>query len=337
MKSNNMTGGYILKQDNGEPAEVLGRLEALQDKDVADYQTFFNAATTNKDGGSVDIPGYESYAEVNDRITAMTSEAASKAVPDGDSGLSMASVPMDDDSPGDSGDNDVATDNAGAPDIEKTNTVQVTGYETLEPGTVLYHPSIDVGKIGSAMILVDTPKVMNHNEQRSFSVFFTPSEEYARRFSGLWSLNKRPVFVHKVTVKDNIPLDKIKVIDADTIPDNIENLDFAKRLCGDTIDGFINGIKVNQKFTDGQQPIAEYYVCNPALFFKHEESWMQFRSAQWIKISPENTSSIIVPASGDRAGTGNDGDVSMGDMSGLGDDLGDDDEEEDGDVEMDEV
>lgn len=329
INSNNMKGAgagtYTLKND--EPKTVLAALEVLPTKDVADYQKLFSAASAET---QQPIDGFDSFEEIQQRLSAMSVEAGSAVSGEPDaSAMGMDTAPMDDQPPlsgdevfmDDSGDVDMGISATG-PNMDNTTTVQVTGYETIEPGTELYHPSIDVGKIAASMVLVDTPQVLDHNKQRSFSVFFTPSEEYARRFSGLWSLNKRPVFVHKVRVKENAPITKVRIIDADSIPDNIENLDFAKRLCGDSLDGFVNGIKINQTFVNGQDPIAEYYICNPALFFERVETWMQFRSTQWIKISPENTSSIIVPKNGENgninAGMSGDDMVMFGSMDSVG-------------------
>jgi hypothetical protein len=170
--------------------------------------------------------------------------------------------------------------------------VSVSAFETLQMDVPIYHPSTNIKRFSDAMIFVDLPQVLDQSKQRSFSMFFTPNEEYAKRYSGLWSLNKRPVYVHKLKVKQ--PITGIKVIHPNAIPDHIDNLDLAKNFCGDTIDGHINGIKIDQVI-DNEKPISEYYICNPSVFFAPDETWMQFGSTEWVKIEKSNTQSIKVP------------------------------------------
>lgn len=167
-------------------------------------------------------------------------------------------------------------------------------YDVIEPGTILYHPSQDVSRFDNSMLFVDVTKVLNKNEQRSFCMFFTPNEEYARRYSGLWSLNKRPVYLHKLKVKEGKPITGIKVIDARIVPSNIDNLDLAKRISGPSEDGTINGIKIEQKL-DNSPSVDEYYICNPEIWFDLVETWMQFGSTEWVKITKENVRTIQVP------------------------------------------
>jgi len=164
-------------------------------------------------------------------------------------------------------------------------------YETIQSGTYLYHPSQDIKRFSNSMIFVDVRNVLDKNQQRSFSMFFTPSEEYARRYSGLWSLNKRPVYVHRLQVSR--PISGIKIFDASLIPDNMDNLEFSKNICGPSEDGTINGIKVTLP-NNGNQPITEYYICNPESWFIPVETWMQYGPTEWIKISNDNKNSIMV-------------------------------------------
>lgn len=165
-------------------------------------------------------------------------------------------------------------------------------YETIQSGTFLYHPSQDIKRFSNSMIFVDVRNVLDKNQQRSFSIFFTPNEEYARRYSGLWSLNKRPVYVHKLQVSR--PISGIKIFDASLIPDNMDNLEFSKNICGPSEDGTINGIKVTLP-NNGGHPISEYYICNPESWFIPVETWMQYGPTEWIKISNDNKNSIMVP------------------------------------------
>lgn len=166
-------------------------------------------------------------------------------------------------------------------------------HETIQSGTFLYHPSQDIKQFSRSMIFVDVRNVLDKNQQRSFSMFFTPNEEYARRYSGLWSLNKRPVYVHKLQVSR--PISGIKIFDASLIPDNMDNLEFSKNICGPSEDGTINGIKVT--LPNRGEPIVEYYICNPETWFVPIETWMQHGPTEWIKISNDNKNSISVPTS----------------------------------------
>ena len=127
------------------------------------------------------------------------------------------------------------------PPKKETSKANVEIFTTLTEGTTLFHPSQNIKRFGDSMIFVDLPSALDLSKPRSFVMFYTPNEEYARRFSGMWSLNKRPVFVHKLSVKT--PVDKIRIIDPNIIPDNIENTELAKGMCGTSIDGYINGIK----------------------------------------------------------------------------------------------
>lgn len=150
-------------------------------------------------------------------------------------------------------------------------------YETIQKEWVLYHPSQELKRFSDTSIFVN---IAEQCKQKSFALFFTPNEKYAKRYSGLWSLNKRPVYVHKLVAKSDIP--RIKVIKADDIPDSIENIKFAQDICGMSIDGHINGIKIEQ-YIDGEN-ISEYYICNPETFLKSVATSMQFSSGQWIDV-----------------------------------------------------
>lgn len=179
------------------------------------------------------------------------------------------------------------------PGADKT-TIQIETYATLNPGDVLFYPTQDIKHFDDAMMFVDIPKVLDQSKQRSFTMFFTPNEEYARRYSGIWSLNKRPVYVHKLAVKKGMPINRIKIVNSKKIGDSISNDELAHGMCGDSIDGFINGIKIEQTLGD-KASVEEYYICNPANFFDHLETWMQFSATEWVKISKENTKTIQIP------------------------------------------
>jgi hypothetical protein len=163
-------------------------------------------------------------------------------------------------------------------------------YDTLTAGTKLFHPSQDIKRFGESLIFVNLPSVLDKNEQRSFVMFFTPNEEYARRYSGMWSLNKRPVYVHEFEVVHEI--NGIKVIDPNVIPDNMENTKLAHGMCGPSEDGLIHGIKIEQPL-NGDEKISEYYICRPEEYLKFIGSWMQFGSTEWVEIGKPST--IAVP------------------------------------------
>lgn len=160
---------------------------------------------------------------------------------------------------------------------------------TLPRGMILYHPSQDVKQFSDAMIFVELPKVLDKTNQRSFTMFFTPSMEYARRFSGLWSLNKRTVYIHKMVVDK--PITGIQVMNSKNESDNVNNVNLAQGKCGSSEYGFINGIKVSYPIK-GNKDIDEYYICNPDMFFKHVDTWAQFSPTEWVKIT--NTEKISV-------------------------------------------
>jgi hypothetical protein len=183
------------------------------------------------------------------------------------------------------------------PEEDKT-TVQVDAYSTLKPGDILFYPTQDIKQFDDTMMFADITQVLDQSKKRSFTMFFTPNEEYARRYSGIWSLNKRPVYVHKLVVKQGKPIDRIMILNSKKIADSVNNNDLAHGMCGDSVHGYINGIKIEQ--TLGNNPsVEEYYICNPSLFFDHVETWMQFTATEWVKISGENTKNIKVPPNDD--------------------------------------
>lgn len=159
--------------------------------------------------------------------------------------------------------------------VEKTS----FEYETIKNGAVLFHPSQELQGFSDTMIFVNIADQCN---QRTFSLFFTPNEQYAKRYSGLWSLNKRPVYIHKLRVRTDIS--GIKIIKAEDVPNGLENLKLAQNICGATVDGHVNGIKIEQNI-NGQQSVSEYYICNPDRFFNHISTEMQISSNQWVNIS----------------------------------------------------
>jgi len=165
-----------------------------------------------------------------------------------------------------------------------------TSNEILDQGRILYHPSTEIKKFSPSMIFVNMQNVLDQSKQRSFTLFFTPSEEYARRYSGIWSLNKKPVYVHKLRIKNGVTLN-IKKINANDIANISDNTELGKNICGDSVDGFINGMKVEHPTSDGSN-VSEYYICNPSQWFEHVETWMQTSPTEWIKTSPENTQVI---------------------------------------------
>jgi uncharacterized protein YegP (UPF0339 family) len=232
-------------------------------------------------------------------------------------------------------------------ETESKPLVQPKPFDILKKGSILFHPSQDIKQFGDSVIFVNLPDVLDKNKQRSFVMFFTPNEEYARRYSGMWSLNKRPVYVHKFSVENDIT--GIKELDPKLIPDSLENRQLAHGMCGPTEDGFINGIKIKQPIdnTDENKSVAEYYICNPEIYLKHEGTWMQFGSTEWVEIS--NKKQIFVPDKTPLQGSEglegqvvpsyeglarkqieNEGNVDEGDEEGEGNEGFDDEENDDG-------
>ena len=166
-------------------------------------------------------------------------------------------------------------------------------YTQIPAGVILYHPSTEIKQFDDSMIFVNVEKVLDSTKQRSFTMFFTPNKEYARRYSGMWSLNKRNIYVHKLVTKTAIP--GIRILNTKLVPDNLENLSLAQGFCGDSIDGYINGIKIEQPVGNNQN-VTEYYICNPSQFFKHISTDMQFSSTEWSEI---NLDTIKVPNNDD--------------------------------------
>ncbi|VBB18090.1 hypothetical protein YASMINEVIRUS_553 [Yasminevirus sp. GU-2018] len=290
VKKLKMTGGDLTLTPE-QAQQIITTLETVKDKDQPDYQTLLAAAS----GESLLLPNYNDFeSEVVPKLQQLVQGSGKvKQTVEKEQSLEdpLAETTVLEDP--------VLLEEGGqqqeiVPPGGQKPEVQVQTYEVLKPQTILFHPSQDVKRFSDSMIFVDLKKVLDRNTQRSFSMFFTPNEEYARRYSGLWSLNKRPVFVHKLQVKEGRPITGIKVIDAAVIPDSMDNLDLAKGMCGPTEDGTINGIKVEQKL-DNSASVEEYYICNPEIWFDLVETWMQFGSTEWVKITKENTKTIQVP------------------------------------------
>lgn len=276
----NQNGGAVTLTDE-QHAELVTEFNKITNKDQKDYENI----KTGMDGLTKTIYLFDSYEDVFNRVKQMADNQDENISIDNSNNLTEQNTEellelVD------------ALDNTGLDIDESNNKVQIKPYETIRTGTILYHPSQNVKKFNDAMIFVDINQVLDKTRQRSFSMFFTPNEEYARRYSGLWSLNKRAVYVHKLHVKRNIT--GVKVFDASIIPDNMDNLDLAKQVCGPSEDGVINGIKIEQAI-ENNNVVDEYYICNPESYFDFVETWMQFGSTEWIKISKENTQTIQVP------------------------------------------
>lgn len=288
-----MIGGGSYALTDEEKIEVLKSLETI-DANVDGYEQL-KAAAQNIDGT---IEGYDDFDQVTKKLGEMAA-ASSTTTKQQDDGARADPLDVTTDALVDNED-DVNTSaekekqTLKGPKIEKT-TVQVETYATLNPGDYLYYPTQDIKQFDDSMMFVDIPKVLNQTEKRSFTMFFTPNEEYARRYSGLWSLNKRDTYVHKLVVKKGMPIKRIKVINSKKISDAVNNDVLAHNMCGDSVDGFINGIKIEQSLGDNNPSVAEYYICNPSLFFDHVETWLQFDATTWVMISPSNTRTIQVP------------------------------------------
>ena len=175
------------------------------------------------------------------------------------------------------------------PQLERDNT-SAAPFVTIYAGTELYYPSSDVQAIsGTTPIFVKLPELLDMSKQRSFTLFFTPNLEYARRFAGIQSLNKRDVYVHKLRVVEDIPT--VKRIDGNLISKDIDNIDLGRGFCGPSIDGEINGIQITYETSNGV--IEEDYICNPERFMKIISTEMQVDATSWVNIS-DNKEHIFV-------------------------------------------
>jgi hypothetical protein len=258
------------------------------EKEVELIQKYINIIPEGKSGlenlkeimsqTPIEFPGKSSFEEVEARLIEL---AGQKIPPDEDMEVS------DDQALTDQALTDQTMTDQAMMDQGMGNQTQ-SSLETLESGTILYHPSIDVRQFSSSMIFVKLQDVLDQSKQRSFTMFFTPNEEYARRYSGIWSLNKKPVYVHKLMVKNGIKLTGIKKINSNDIANVTDNIELGKNICGDSVDGFVNGIKVEHPTNDGSN-VAEYYICNPSQWFEHLETWMQTSPTEWVSLSNKQT------------------------------------------------
>lgn len=267
-----MKGGTHKLTDE-EKENVLNVLRAVSNKEQEDYVILNEAASGSGLLNGIDAngnPKYKDYQDVRNKLAELIKGPEEEK--NGDDSIAWE------------GDNNNGTMNM--PVVEDDDKKLVITHEVMEKGDDFYHPSQDVKRFSKSLVFVDLRKVLDKSTQRSFSMFFTKNKEYAMRYSGLWSLNKRPVYVHKLRVKRSIP--GIKVIDAKVIPDNMDNLELAKNMCGPTEDGTINGIKITQE-TDNNESVSEYYLCNPEIWFNWIETWMQFGSTEWVKIAGDDT------------------------------------------------
>ena len=266
----NKNGKFILKGGDGGYSPTEKEVELIQK-----YINIIPEGTSGLDDlkniisqSPIVFPDKSSFAEVENRLIQL---ARQKITPDEDMEIA---------------DDQAMTDQA-MTDQTMGNQTQ-SSLETLESGTILYHPSIDVRQFSSSMIFVKMQDVLDQSKQRSFTMFFTPNEEYAKRYSGIWSLNKKPVYVHKLMVKNGIKLTGIKKINSNDIANVTDNIELGKNICGDSVDGFINGIKVEHPTNDGSN-VAEYYICNPSQWFEHLETWMQTSPTEWVSLSNKQT------------------------------------------------
>jgi hypothetical protein len=175
--------------------------------------------------------------------------------------------------------------------VPEAPSVSASTYSVIPEGTLIYHPSSDVSGMSSQnMLFVKLQDVLNMGEQRSFTMFFTNNKEYARRFAGLVSLNKRDVYVHTLYVKRDIT--NLKRIDSDIISRDSDHIDLGNGFCGPSADGVINGIEINRTSASGKE-ISEYYICNPEQFFEIHATDMQYDATRWVDITEKE--SIHIP------------------------------------------
>lgn len=268
MATHKLRGGGGISLTKEQIKTVKSRLENI-DSSVEGRNELYDDISENTE--SITLPEkYESYDKVSEQIDIMeqkNSKSTQKISSDQLSGLIEQT------------------------ETEKNKHMIKTPYEELKPGTIMYHPSEEVKSFSDAMIFTgDIKKVLNR-EKRQFCMFFTTNEEYAKRYSGLWSLNKRQVYVHKLKVKPGRSLSGIKVFNANSVPDSITNDELASINYGSSENGMINGIKIEQQLD--KRTLDEYYICHPEQWFDFVETWMQLDSTRWVKF--ETIRSIDVP------------------------------------------
>lgn len=194
----------------------------------------------------------------------------------------------------------------------EVDTTDRTEYTTIKAGSILYHPSASVRQISDDHpIFVNIDEVLDSKEQRTFTMFFTPNREYARRFSGISSLNKRNVYVHKLRAKTDIT--GIRRINGKLISQETDNVNLASGFCGPNADTYVNGIEITYETISGD--IQEYYICNPERFFSLESTEMMFDATTWVDITEGDK--IFVPKEGYQ-----ETEVTLGDEMDAADDLG---------------
>jgi hypothetical protein len=211
--------------------------------------------------------------------------------PDAGIGIPAADIPGADLSGGPL-DIDEMFDPDGDPMPMETDSTSADSYVTIGRGEILFHPSADVRTISSGtMIFVKLPKILDMSKQRSFTMFFTPSREYARRFAGIQSLDKRDVYVHELRAV--VPIPNIKRVDSNLVSESIDNINLGKGFCGPSIDGDINGIQLVYR-TANEGTVEEFYICNPERFFEIVSTEMQIDATNWVDISESSRKQMHV-------------------------------------------
>jgi hypothetical protein len=270
-KKISMTGGNftLTAADRKQINVALEQIDPNNDT----YKTLKAAADTQED---LELDGYDNISNVLEKINSLpkkTPDVINTALPDGNAveGSADETAIGDDMSQTNTGDNgNSATNN----DI----------YVTLNPGDILYFPTETIKQFDENMLFVDVPEVLDQSTQRSFTMFFADDKAYAKRFAGIWSLNKRPVYLHKLAVKEGRPITRIKRISSKIISDKVNNNKLAHGICGQSVDGTIHGIKIEATYN--KKTVAEYYICNPSEYFTCEATWMINGSTDWIQIYP---------------------------------------------------
>lgn len=179
------------------------------------------------------------------------------------------------------------------PPSQEVSTMSADPFVGVSAGTILYYPSSDVQTISKETpIFVKLPEVLDMSKQRTFTLFFTPNIEYARRFAGIQSLNKRDVYVHKLQVIEDIP--NLKRIDGNMISNDIDNINLGHNFCGPSVDGEINGIQIVYETASGGA-IEEYYICNPERYMKIVSTEMQVDATSWVNITDNREKMYVEP------------------------------------------
>ena len=262
-KKKSMIGGkFTLTAD--DKAKINAALAEIDESNEA--YGIFKAAVDDTEAH--ELEGYDNIDNVLEKIKSLPKKTPAVVNTDlPEDKTADATDDATDDASADATANTSAGTMADADNMNQNNNI----YVTLNPGDVLYFPTETIKDFDENMMFVDVTEVLDQSVQRSFTMFFTDDKAYAKRFAGIWSLNKRLVYLHKLVVKEGRPITRIKRFSSKIISDKVKNITLGHNLCGLGIDGTIHGIKIEASFN--KKTVAEYYICNPSEYFTRETTF----------------------------------------------------------------